>query len=51
MKIRKTDLGDSMSLFSFLESPPSESSVIRAHGMFAVPSVRSLEKFYHTIVT
>lgn len=50
MKIRKTDLGDSMSLFSFLESPP-ESSVIRAHGMFAVPSVRSLEKFYHTIVT
>lgn len=51
MEIRKTDLGDPMSLFSFSESPPPEFSVVRANGIFAVPSVRSLEEFYHTIVT
>lgn len=50
MKIRETDLGDSVSLFSFLESS-TESAVVGVNGIFAVLPARSFEEFYSTFVT
>lgn len=47
MAIRETDLGGSVSLFRFLESP-TKSCVVRVNSIVAVLPARSREKFYHT---